>query len=303
MSFNPFDGLIEEMKSKMRSIIPDIPYIGILDSNGKKYYFDEKLNERKDIIEDFNKNLNIQIGQYSLPISAPLGFFRISENILVVIYLETGQSGNLLLFQGIINNYSQKIQEYFDNIHKMSEIEASAFKIIRLKKREIPKSPEEFQCPFLRQQYQAKKFAYNEGLVLKLCDGTKTISEIIKTVKLPRTEILSIINMYKDKGWIEIVTTIDEDQLYSISSTESAPSLLGTKEVADSSEGDIELFPFLLDKYKDRRFSFEEGQIIQFCDGSHNIKQIAEMTKKSETEVLDVVNKYQLKGWLDILQK
>ena len=156
MTFNPFDNLVKEIKTKMKSIIADTPYLAILDLNGKYYYYDKQLDAQKDIIEDFYKNLNINIGQYSLPISAPLGFFRISENILVAIYLEKGQSGNILLFQGIVKNYTPKINEYIENIVQMEEIEKNAHKIIKLKKREIPKSLEEIQCPLLRQQYKDK---------------------------------------------------------------------------------------------------------------------------------------------------
>ncbi len=300
MTFNPFDNLVKEIKTKMKSIIADTPYLAILDLNGKYYYYDKQLDAQKDIIEDFYKNLNINIGQYSLPISAPLGFFRISENILVAIYLEKGQSGNILLFQGIVKNYTPKINEYIENIVQMEEIEKNAHKIIKLKKREIPKSLEEIQCPLLRQQYKDKKYAYNEGLVLKLCDGEKTIAEIIKQVKLPKAEILSIINTYKDKGWIEIITTISEDELYK-SKIIGKTYISATPDISEKeNEGDIELYPILLEKYIDKKFSFEEGQVIQFCDGKHSIKQIAELTKKSETEILDVINKYQLKGWIHI---
>ncbi|MHA1231007.1 MAG: hypothetical protein ACTSRP_17335 [Candidatus Helarchaeota archaeon] len=292
MTFNPLDELVNEIKSKMKAILSDEPYIAILDSRNKYYYFDEKLNEKKEIIEDFNKSLTIDIGQYSLPISAPLGFFRISDDLIFVIFLETGQAGNILLFQGIVKNYTQKIIEYIENIQMMAEVEARAYKIIRLRKRKKPKDYVEIVCPLLRQQYMDKKFTYNEGLVLKMCDGTKTISEIIKSVKLPKDEIISIINTYKSKGWIEFITKGDVEDVY----------LMGTTEEIGATGEDIELYPVLLEKYRDRKFSFDEGQIIQFCDGKHNIKQISEMTKKSETEVLEVINKYQLKGWLDVLQ-
>jgi hypothetical protein len=302
MSFNPFNDLIKEIKDKMKSIISDKPYIAVINSNGKYHYFDEKLTEQKKIIEDFNRNLSIDIGQYSLPISAPLGFFRISETSSVVIFLEGGQSGNLLLFQGIINNYTPKILEYIENIEKMEEIERRAHKIIHLRKKEAPKSPEEVECPLLRQEYRAKKFSFNEGLVLKHCTGTTPIIEIIESTNLPRAEILSIIETYREKGWIEIVTTMDVED-YIPKEEASMEFTEGEEQKEEQVPENVEIYPFLLEKFQEKKFSFEEGQVIQFCDGKHSIGEIAEKIDKSEIEVLDIVNKYQSKGWIDVESK
>ncbi|TFF88835.1 MAG: hypothetical protein EU549_02250 [Promethearchaeota archaeon] len=302
MSFNPFNTLVDEMKSKMKAIKSDPSHIAIINSNGKYYYFDEGLDEHKSIIEDFNKNLNIDIGQYSLPISAPIGFFRIFDTIIVVIFLEGGQSSNLLLFQGIIKNYTPKIINYVENIDKMDKLEKQAHKIIKLKKK-VVKTPEEIQCPLLRQEYRDKKFSYNEGLILKYCTGDKPIVEIIEAVKLPKTEIISTINQYKEKGWIEIVTNVD-DYEYQITEEKKIEILSESEaETKNLASEDIELFPILLEKYRDKRFSFEIGQIIQYCDGKHSIKEIAELVNRSETDILDVINEYQSKGWIKVESK
>ncbi|MBD3230094.1 MAG: hypothetical protein GF329_18085 [Candidatus Lokiarchaeota archaeon] len=302
MSYNPFNALISEMKSKMKAIKTDPSHIAIISSDGKYYYFDEGLSEHKSIIEDFTKNLNIEVGQYSLPISAPIGFFRVDDSIIVVIYLEGGQSSNLLLFQGIIKNYTPKIKLYLENIRKMNKIEAQAHKIIRLRKKEI-KKPEEVECPLLRKEYRDKKYSYNEGLILKHCTGKTPIIEIVEAVKLPKSEIISTIDTYKEKGWIEIVTNVDE---YEYQIKEKKKSIISDEsgiKAKDLSSEDIELFPVLLEKYRDKKFSFEDGQIIQYCDGNHSIKNIAELSEKSETEILDLINKYQSKGWIHVESK
>jgi len=303
MSSELFKSLIEELKGKLQNIIPQDIGIAILDLNGNYYYFDSQLEKFKDIINEIYKNLNINIGQYSLPLSEPLGIFRISENTLLVVYLKEGQPGNVLLFQGIINNYAPRIQKFIDSLQRKKEFEKKAFKVIRLRKKSKPKSPEEIQYPLLKDEFKNKRFSYEEGLVLKMCDGKHSISDIINSIKLSRIQIISIINDYQQKGWIKILTESEQMGGAEIKTPKISGEYTATSQAGESKIDYNSLYPSIFPKYMNKKFPFEDGQIIQYCDGEKSIKEIAELLNKPISSVIDVIDKYKSKGWLEIKSK
>ena len=77
----------------------------------------------------------------------------------------------------------------------------------------------------------------------------------------------------------------------------SAPA---PKSSGDSSAAGLEIYPELQEKFRNKKFNFKEGLVMQYCNGRMTVEEIAVKTKLTEEDVLEVVNFYQKKGWLII---
>ena len=70
-------------------------------------------------------------------------------------------------------------------------------------------------------------------------------------------------------------------------------------EVGSYPEG-LEIIPELQERYRNKKYNFKEGIILQHCTGKLTIKEIVGKTNFSEEEILEVINVYQKKGWMII---
>jgi hypothetical protein len=60
------------------------------------------------------------------------------------------------------------------------------------------------------------------------------------------------------------------------------------------------MFPELGEKYRNKKFNFMEGIILQYCDGQTVLDEIVAKSKYSKQEVVEVLDTYEKKGWLVI---
>ena len=68
-------------------------------------------------------------------------------------------------------------------------------------------------------------------------------------------------------------------------------------------KGPMEGYPLLLERYRNKKFNFMEGVILQHCRGELTINEIASKSKYSKEEVVEIINTYKKKGWLVLLKK
>ncbi|MHA1277441.1 MAG: hypothetical protein ACTSRC_15155 [Candidatus Helarchaeota archaeon] len=164
--------------------------------------------------------------------------------------------------------------------------------------------------PKLLEQYRNKKFNFMEGIILQHCNGERYIEEIVVKSRYSLDEVLEVINTYEKKGWLVMLSRkgaeiIKEEIKESPETKKEVPEQVpGTREgIAEAitvGERTSKVYPELLDKFRNKKFSFQEGLILQFCTGKKTIDEIVKETKFSEADVVEVINTYQKKGWLII---
>ena len=225
--FAPLKDAIEELRGKLARINPETPYIALLDKNAEVKFLDEALKDQENYMKEYiSSNFGlIAKGEYSLPFSGLLlGFFKISEEAVLVLYLEEGKIGNLLAFRGVIDSMIQKIDTSLIALQKTEEIEDMAYKILRLRKLSeedlaaaVPvfeemsdegSIPSEYISlsqifPQLDDKYSKKKFSFKESLIIQFCDGAHSIEEISKKSGYSDYDVQDVILKYEKKGWLK----------------------------------------------------------------------------------------------------
>lgn len=81
------------------------------------------------------------------------------------------------------------------------------------------------------------------------------------------------------------------------------PVAFATTESIAEPEGPPGIYPELLERFHNKKFNFQEGIILQNCKGKLTIEQIVVKSKFSESEVKEVIDQYQKKGWLIFHEK
>ena len=83
---------------------------------------------------------------------------------------------------------------------------------------------------------------------------------------------------------------------FDTSDSASVPSPLETLSPA-------EIYPLLDPKYSKKKFAFNEGLCLQYADGKNSLEDISEKCSFPVAEVRDIVDKYEKKGWIEIIHK
>lgn len=223
--YSPLTEIIDDLKVKMSKINPVVPSVAIWNETGDIQYIDAILKNRLDYIKDYLATNFHLIDQYSLPLSGTLlGFFKISNRVVMILFQETGKIGTLLAFQGIIKAFSERIDGSIDVVEQIKEIDDSAYELIQLVKiaegapvpsparvatpasttpEPIARSLEEIY-PYLEPKFTKKKFSYKEGLILQHCTGKNSIPVIAQKSNFTEYEIQEIIQKYEGKGWLTL---------------------------------------------------------------------------------------------------
>lgn len=93
------------------------------------------------------------------------------------------------------------------------------------------------------------------------------------------------------------VAPIEVTSQTSIEITEKAPST----RLMDVTPNLV--FPKLDQKFASKKFAFKEGLILQHCSGKNSIEDIINKSNFSKEEVEEVIEKYESKGWLEVIYK
>ncbi|NVM52478.1 MAG: hypothetical protein HWN66_02160 [Candidatus Helarchaeota archaeon] len=248
MTFDPLNEIVTDMQRKMKKIYSPAPAVCIANNQAELLYMDEMLGERLEyIIEYIKKNFDlIEEGQYSFPISGTLlGFFKMTSQIMFILYGKSGKIGNLLLFRGLLENFGQLIDELSSDLESMKRVEKNANLVIKLSKTQELVGP-----------------------------------DFIENLHAPPEEVVA-------SERIEI----------------GGPIPTPSPAIAPFPEGPVELYPELLERFRNKKFNFQEGIIMQYADGQLSLSEIVTKSKYTKEEVLEIINSYQKKGWLKIHKK
>lgn len=163
--------------------------------------------------------------------------------------------------------------------------------------------------PMLLEKYRNKKFNFDEGIILQQCNGKNTIEEVIKKSNFSKEVVCEVIDTYEKKGWVvyfgrkaKEVIDREVEELRTVKQEAASKLIEKMEDIVESAveitAAETNLYPELLEKYRNKKFSFKEGLVLQLCNGKFNIEEIIKKTNFAEEEVLDIINNFQKKGWL-----
>ena len=94
---------------------------------------------------------------------------------------------------------------------------------------------------------------------------------------------------------IDVISTTQEE-LTSKVEPKAEVSPVSTAEAAPKSTGVV--YPMLLEKYRNKKFNFKEGIILQYCVGKLTLEEVVAKSNFPEAEVREVINHFQKKEWI-----
>lgn len=221
MNSDHFYNLVLEIENYLGSLIGIRVYAAIIGGNGEIKYAREDFNEMISFIKSFIlSNFNIlQVGDHSFPMSGKnIGFFKISNKAMVILYMKTGHMGSLLAFKNKMYIYASRIDEQITDltqitvekeIENMGEISKEApSSAIGEPPAKLALEGKFVKVPLLTKQITGKeKFPINEVKILQLCDGKHTIEDIIKSTNFTRLDIENVIRNYQKKKYLTLQRT------------------------------------------------------------------------------------------------
>ncbi|MFX0133673.1 MAG: hypothetical protein ACFFDN_08520 [Candidatus Hodarchaeota archaeon] len=282
--------IAKEISDFMGTTLTKRAYIAIAGSNGELYYVDEEYNEYIEFVQNFMRSsfALLKINDYAMPLSSlNLVFFKISNNHAIILYAkaEAIKPGQLLGFKSKINEYGspleELLQENFPPVIEAPEITLDSSSSIEplIPDESVPIELKIRKVPYLLRKLKMKdKFELTESVVLNLIDGNTCIEDICKKSNILSEDVNAIIKKFRDKGWLRI--RIIE------------PEVIGKKR--------IKLYPKLTEPVSlTLGFRDDESLVLENCSGEKSIEDISAITSLDRSEIIEILDKYEDKGWLD----
>ncbi len=181
-----------------------------------------------------------------------LAIFKLTDQILVAIYTKKGYQGQLLSFK-------TKISKYIADFDSAVQGPVS---------RPVETGARGQILPTLTQTVSLTLgLSEDESAVLKLCNGSHSIKEIIDKTRVPRKKVIDIIRHFETKEWLKLET-----------------------------KGEAELIPISIKKFPETAvrlgmISKKSFDINELCDGRRTCKDISEELIMSERELQKILEK------------
>ncbi|NVM03395.1 MAG: hypothetical protein HWN67_13775 [Candidatus Helarchaeota archaeon] len=225
MESEPFYDLVEEIENYLGYLLGVRVYTAISNENGEiKFARDDFIKENMiPFITNFvQTNFSLLgVGDHSFPMSnKSIGFFKISEKSMIILYAKGVKLGSLLAFKTKMFNYAPKIDEKIGEITKITiKRKVEITKEITISKESAPSPSDKPQYAqvtskkfarlprLIKELTGREKFPINDVKVLRLCDGKHTIKDIIKETKISRLAVESVIRNYQKKKYISLKRT------------------------------------------------------------------------------------------------
>ncbi len=287
---NQISNIAKEISDYMGSMLTKRAYIAIAGRNGELYHLDEAYNEHIDFLQNFMRSSFslLKVNDYAMPLSSlNLVFFKVSENIAIILYAKAKsiKHGQLLGFKSKINEYGSPLEDLlqgnFPPIIEAPEITFNSSPVIEplISKKQDQTEAKIRRVPYLLRKLKMKdKFELTESVVLNLIDGDTCVEDICKKSNLLSEEVDEVIKKFRDKGWLRI-------RIIEPISRTRKPVMLYPKLIEPVS---------LTIGFKD-----DERLVLENCSGEKSIDDIAEITSIKKSEVIDILDKYEDKDWID----
>lgn len=215
-----FIALSREIMTALREIIVTRTYLAIVDAMGTLHYvesssiFDQYLYFIRSYTRDNFHLLNI--GDYSLPFGGiNLGFFKVSQKALVILYAPKGPAGQFLPFKNFMAKWANRVDQLIGDLDYDS-ISPEFQEIVPESPLELQKPDQPSEMPLKKEQYtirlpilkikltEKEKFPLKDMQILQLCDGKHTIEDICKKTNSPQLKVDLTIREYQKKKLIEL---------------------------------------------------------------------------------------------------
>ncbi|MHA1894295.1 MAG: hypothetical protein ACTSX4_07340 [Candidatus Helarchaeota archaeon] len=178
--------IVDEIKTFMGSLIGTRVYVGVYDNHGNGLLVEDALEGFRDFITSFIKtNFKLlDVNDHSLPLSGHgIIFFKIDENVMIVLYIKKGKVGQLLAFKPRVKYFGEKLTPLI----LASELDREVKEPIIIREREEEKKVEKSKIikrdigikPVMTKKITGKeKFDINEAKLFTCYDGEHTIEDI-----------------------------------------------------------------------------------------------------------------------------
>ncbi|MHA1270049.1 MAG: hypothetical protein ACTSPY_09715 [Candidatus Helarchaeota archaeon] len=265
--------ITKKLVSEIGPMLTSRPYIAIIDKYGKVHFKNDILFDKyNDFMSNFvNKNFNfLRVGDHSIPISGlNMVFFKVSQKIVLVIYMKQGLIGQLLAFKKQMGRYALELDQYIELEAPEGVVEEVAPAVEEAVPEEEVIEEEEIKIiPQLIKQIRKKdKFPLKDIVVLNLCDGANTVKQIAEQANVDLLTVWNILDEYKKKKYIKITYSGNPDFV---------PIL--TKKIPPMA---VQL----------RLMSNLEYQIAKLCDGTRTIEEIEEKLDIDGDKLSELIDK------------
>ncbi|MFX1293482.1 MAG: hypothetical protein ACFFD2_01295 [Promethearchaeota archaeon] len=267
------DEIAGKIMNDMEKLLLERVYLAILKS-GKVLYASTTLDKHIDLLKLFAitefKELNIL--DHAFPLAGMnLIVFKINDDILLCLYTKKSNQEKLISFKNKIAKYTNDL-EVAVKLYIKTPIKTES------KGQILPK--------LVKNVSLSLGMSDDESRVLKLCDGSHSIKEIIDKTLIPRKKIVEIIQKFEEKEWLKI-----------------------------EFKGEVDLIPVSIKKTLDTsvRVGFSQKSaninelksfaINELCDGINTIQDISDELNIPEKDLIKILKKMERKKIIKIKVK
>ncbi len=214
--------LSKEIVISFSEVLATRAYISIIDAQGNFLHidtpaFDEYICFIQNYVRDNFQNL--ALGDCSIPFGGiNLGFFKISEKVIVVIYLKQGPSAQLFSLKAKIREWASKLDEVMAKLAPkiatadMQDASCQAEEsvpFIPIARPVKPKRKDLKRVPLLIKPLTGKeKIPLEDVKILQYCDGTYSVDDICDETLYAILRVNMVIRKYEKKKWLKVLRVV-----------------------------------------------------------------------------------------------
>ncbi|HUX99686.1 MAG TPA: hypothetical protein VMV49_09045 [Candidatus Deferrimicrobium sp.] len=248
------DEIAGNIMSEMEKLLLERVYIAILKA-GSVLYASTALDNHIELLKLFNVTefKQMTIFGHAFPLAGTnLAIFKILDDTLLALYTKKGYQGQLLSFKTKIGNFINELKVAI-------ELPTSKPIVTEEKGHIMPK--------LVKTVSLTMGLTDDESGVLKLCDGSHSIKELIDKTRIPRKNVVDIIRRYEEKEWLKL-----------------------------EFKGEVEISPVSIKKFPETAvrlgmISKKSYDINELCDGNNTCREIADKLNISERELKSTLEK------------
>lgn len=185
--------------------------IAIVTENGQFIYMSNELSEHEELIKKFiiSSFKLLQVGDFSIPISGKnIIFFKISENVAIILHTTTGKIGQFMIFKKTLMNYLNPLNELIDQMG-LTQTESLYQTVLEEKESlEFIKSKIEYYPKITKlgeKTLKKRKFDLNESSFINQINGLNSLSSILSSIPPNlKSKILEFFFQVLSNKWVEI---------------------------------------------------------------------------------------------------
>ena len=312
----------KEICNNLGTLLMRKVFIAVLDRIGQLYYSDDELDDLIEFVQTFTRtNFKIlSVGDHSIPLSnANLVFFKVSENIMIVLLMKEGRVGQLLAFKRKMSKYGELFEELLQDY-------LTAIKDEEFEGEQVTISPDLGSSSPSTEEVSQESFSIPDQII-PAENNVASETEVPQTVSEPSAdegEIKEIPHLLRELGpkdkfsintsvvfqYCNGKNTIDDIVEKTNLSSDEVNEILERYQ----NKGWIKI-QIIEPKLKKRNFKIfpkigkvslaigfdpDEVAVLEKCNGKTSLVEIAEKTGFSIQKVAEVIKKHEEQKWMSI---